>query len=223
MTTTLTLPEGLCTFSRGALVFTRVPTQEEWEQIGRYVHAARGSSLRWMADWRMEGRRQFGDEIVEEVQKHLQMEFKDLKAMEALEALEVRSDALSDEHHIALAKSLPSDGLEAARKEWANNAVHWFKVAEEEKLTPRELQKSIKAGQIVRDTPAAKTGTGSAGLLTLESIHMDFLRWKSRAEDDGFPLEWDERQLQRVLDLLAPMREAAQLSTQQLAQKNLQP
>lgn len=223
MTTTLTLPEGLCTFSRGALVFTRVPTQDEWEQIGRYVHAARGSSLRWMADWRSEGRRQFGDEIVEQVQKHLQMEFKDLKAMEALEALEVRSDALSDEHHIALAKSLPSDGLAAAREEWANNAVHWFKVAEEEKLTPRELQKSIRAGQIVRDTPAAKTGTGSAGLLTLESIHMDFLRWKSRAEDDGFPLEWDERQLQRVLDLLAPMREAAQLSTQQLAQKNLQP
>lgn len=223
MTTTLTLPEGLCTFSRGALVFTRVPTQEEWEQIGRYVHAARGSSLRWMADWRSEGRRQFGDDVVEEFSKHLQLEFKDLAASEALEALESRSESLSDDHHIALTKALPADGLSKARSEWQEAAQRWLRIAEAEGLSPRELQKSIRAGQIVRDTPAAKTGTGSAGLLTLESIHMDFLRWKSRAEDDGFPLEWDERQLQRVLALLAPMREAAQLSTQQLAQKNLQP
>ena len=85
--TELTLPEGLCTFSRGALVFTRTPTQDEWEQIGRYVHAARGSSLRWMADWRMEGRRHFGDEVVAEAERQLEFEFKDLRAAEALEKL----------------------------------------------------------------------------------------------------------------------------------------
>jgi hypothetical protein len=219
-TTTLTLPEGLCTFSRGALVFTRTPTQEEWEQIGRYVHAARGSSLRWMADWRMEGRRNFGDSVVEEFSKHLQLEFKDLAASEALEALESRSEFLSDDHHIALTKALPADGLSKARSEWQEAAQHWLRVAEEEGLSPRELQKSIKAGEIVRDSADKKpTGSGSTGILTLEAIHMDFLRWRSRSEDDGFPAEWNSHQLAKVKDLLAPMAEAFRAASTTLLQK----
>ena len=204
--TELTLPEGLCTFSRGALVFTRTPTQDEWEQIGRYVHAARGSSLRWMADWRMEGRRQFGDEIVDETSRSLQLEFKDLRAAEALEALEMRSEALSDEHHITLAKHLPDDGLSKAREEWQEAAQRWLKIAEEEGLSPKELQKSIKAGEIVRESAGnAPSGSAGSGVLTLEAIHMDFLRWRSRVADDGFPEEWKDFQLMKVVDLLRPM------------------
>jgi hypothetical protein len=213
MTTTLTLPEGLCTFSRGALVFTRVPTQEEWEQIGRYVHAARGSSLRWMADWRMEGRRQFGDDVVEEFSKHLQLEFKDLAASEALEALESRSESLSDDHHIALTKALPADGLSKARSEWQEAAQRWLRIAEEEGLSPRELQKSIKAGEIVRDEkeekPRLNANDRSVGLVTIEGVHMQFNLWlKKVTDDDGFPTEWDSRRLKMVRDLLAPIANA---------------
>ena len=208
----LTLPEGLCTFSRGALVFTRTPSQEEWEQIGRYVHAARGSSLRWMADWLMEGRRQFGDEVVNETSRSLQLEFKDLRAAEALESLEMRSDDLSDDHHLALAKNL--DGLSKAREEWQEAAQRWLKIAEEEGLSPKELQKSIKAGEIVRETSgSAPTGSAGSGVLTLEAIHMDFRRWLSRVSDDGFPEEWQEHQLAKVVDLLRPMAMAFERAT----------
>jgi hypothetical protein len=219
-TNTLTLPEGLCTFSRGALVFTRPPSQEEWEQIGRYVHAARGSSLRWMADWRMEGRRQFGDEIVESAEKALQLEFKDLRAAEALEALEgARSEMLSDEHHLALSKSI--DGLGKAREEWREQAQKWLRIAEEEGLSPLELKKSIKAGEIVRDE-ASKPGAasaGSTGVLTLESISMDFLRWLRRSEEDGFPTNWTPNQLARVKGLLNDMAAAHRAASVELMQK----
>ncbi len=217
-TTTLTLPEGVCTFSRGALVFNRPPTEHEWEQIGRYVHAARGSSLRWMADWRREGRTQFGDLVVEQFSKHLQLEFKDLAAAEALEALENRSEALSDEHHIALSKTLPADGLTKARAEWQESAQKWLRIAEEEQLSPKELKESIKAGKIVREPAKNASGTGSTGILTLEAIHMDFLRWQSRAMDDGFPDRWDSAQLLRVRQLLQPMAtlwRTAQMAEQQ--------
>jgi hypothetical protein len=217
-TNTLTLPEGLCTFSRGALVFTRTPIQEEWEQIGRYVHAARGSSLRWMADWRMEGRRQFGDEIVESAEKALQLEFKDLRAAEALEALEgARSEMLSDEHHLALSKSL--DGLGKAREEWQEQAQKWLRIAEEEGLSPSEIKKSIKAGEIVREETKPAAGSTGTGVLTLESIHMDFLRWRSRATDDGFPESWTGQQHARVKDLLSPMAEAYRSASTSLLQK----
>lgn len=219
-TTELTLPQGLCTFSRGALVFVRPPSQEEWEQIGRYVHAARGSSLRWMADWRVEGRRQFGDDIVAEAEKSLQLEFKDLKAAEALEHLETRSEALSDDHHIALSKHLPApqDGLEKARAEWNQKAQEWLQIAEKENLTPRELQKSIKAGTIVRDE-APKPAPAGSGVLTLENIHMDFLRWQSRSQADGFPGLWTGESLARVKSLLAPMAEAYSVASVTLLEK----
>lgn len=207
----LTLPEGLCTFSRGALVFNRPPTEHEWEQIGRYVHAARGSSLRWMADWRMEGRRNFGDLTVEQFSRHLQLEFKDLAASEALEALEMRSETLSDEHHIALSKTLPDDGLSKARAEWQEAAQKWLRIAEDEKLTAKELKMSIKAGEVVRDTPQQESlrlncNDRSVGLVTIEGVHMQFNLWLRKVtEDDGFPGEWDARRLGMVRDLLAPI------------------
>lgn len=201
----LTLPEGLCTFSRGALVFTRTPSQEEWEQIGRYVHAARGSSLRWMADWRMEGRRHFGDEVVAEAERQLEFEFKDLRAAEALEKLDgVHPSAPSDAHAFVAAKLCEN----------STDAQEWLEKAREENLSPVELQKSIKAGEIVRETSgSAPTGSAGSGVLTLEAIHMDFRRWLSRVADDGFPEEWQEHQLVKVVDLLRPMAMAFERAT----------
>jgi len=201
----LTLPEGLCTFSRGALVFTRTPTQAEWEQIGRYVHAARGSSLRWMADWRMEGRRHFGDEVVAEAERQLEFEFKDLRAAEALEKLDgVHPSAPSDAHAFVAAKLCEN----------STDAQEWLEKAREENLSPVELQKSIKAGEIVRETSgSAPTGSAGSGVLTLEAIHMDFRRWLSRVSDDGFPEEWQDHQLAKVVDLLRPMAMAFERAT----------
>jgi len=200
----LTLPEGLCTFSRGALVFTRQPSQDEWEQIGRYVHAARGSSLRWMADWRMEGRRHFGDAIVADAEKQLEFEFKDLKAAEALEKLDGGHTSAPSDAHAFVAAKLCSDSYEA---------TDWLEKAREEKLTPLELQKSIKAGQVVRETapeekPRLNANDRSVGLVTIEGVHMQFNLWLRKVtEDDGFPGQWDVRRLGMVRDLLAPMAE----------------
>lgn len=207
----LTLPEGLCTFSRGALVFTRTPSQDEWEQIGRYVHAARGSSLRWMADWRMEGRRQFGDEVVSSAERQLEFEFKDLRAAEALEKLDgVHPSAPSDAHAFVAAKLCEN----------STDAQEWLEKAREENLSPLELQKSIKAGEIVRETSgSAPTGSVGSGVLTLEAIHMDFLRWNSRVSDDGFPENWDPHQLRKVKDLTAVMADIHRRASTSLLQK----
>jgi hypothetical protein len=46
----------------------------------------------------------------------------------------------------------------------------------------------------------------SVGLVTIESIHMDFLLWHRKVrEDAGFPAQWDSRRLAMVKELLAPM------------------
>ena len=206
--TTLTLPEGLCTFSRGGLAFTRAPSEQEWEQIGRYVHAARGSSLRWMADWRMEGRRQFGDEFVESAEKQLEFEFRDLRAAEVLEKLDGAHPSAPSDAHAFVAAKLCKD---------SDDAQEWLEKARTENLSPVELQKSIRAGEIVRDEPTKSTGSASTGILTLQNIHMDFLRWKSRADEDGFPDNWTPQQLEKIRDLLIPMHRAWSLAVHKIS------
>jgi hypothetical protein len=207
----LTLPEGLCSPHKGSLKFHRTPTEAEWEQVGRFVYAARSAACRWRADWARLGRREFGDLTVQQFTDRLQMEFPSMKAAEALEAFEIRSDVLSDEHHCAVVKALP-DGLDKAREEWQQKAQEWLLIAEKEELSPRELQKSIKAGKVVREDqeekPRLNANDRSVGLVTIEGVHMQFNLWlKKVREDDGFPAEWDARRLRMVRDLLAPMAE----------------
>ena len=57
------------------------------------------------------------------------------------------------------------------------------------------------------------------GVLTLESIYMDFLRWRSRSVDDGFPGDWQPHQLAKVKDLLEPMAVAFRSASSELLQK----
>lgn len=195
MSNELTLPEGLCTFSRGSLTFTRTPTYEEWQQIGRYLTAARRSSLRWIASWRSTGRRNFGDAAVEETEAQLQLEFNDVKALESLERLESGVvDAPSDEHAYVAARLCDTD----------DEASEWLRTATEENLTAHELQKSIKAGEVVRDEEK-KPGGGSTGVLTLDAIALDFQRWLSRVERDKPFDQWHEKQLNMVKWQLKPL------------------
>jgi hypothetical protein len=58
----------------------------------------------------------------------------------------------------------------------------------------------------------AHFGSESSGHLTLEAIHMDFLRWKSRIEVGGFPSMWNEEQHKNALELLRPMAEVINTS-----------
>lgn len=208
----LSLPSGVAVFSKGGLEFTRQPSQEEWMQIGRYVTAARAAGLRWIADWRREGRRQFGDEAVTAAEQSLQLEFKDLRAAEALEALECRSESLTDEHHVAIARALPvHDGLEKAREQWQKTAQEWLELAERESLSPRELQASIRAGKIVRatDAPQVNAGDKSSGMVTIEGVSAQFDLWLKKVEPTGFPDKWDAARLAKVKSLLWQIYETA--------------
>jgi hypothetical protein len=198
----LSLPPDVAVFSRGALEFLRPPTQDEWSQIGRYVVASRTCSLRWIADWRRCGRREFGDEIVEQAERQLEIEFKDLKAAESLESLEGRGASAQSDEHAFVASRLCDD---------ASAAEDWLKKSSENNLTALELQRSIKAGKIVRDeeSPRVNADDKSTGIVTIEGIRAQFDLWLKKVEQFGFPDEWDARRLNKVRELLNPMRETA--------------
>lgn len=196
----LSLPSGLVCFSRSGLVFNRRPTFEEWFQLGRYLSAARRHSIRWMADWRLSGRREFGDERVAEAESQLELDFKDLKAAAALEALECRVPSLTDEHHFVVSKAkLASD----------EDRQQWLERAEREDLSPSELRESIKAGEVVRAAPKDGSFLNAdatvAGVVTIEGTTQKFLLWEREVRAKGFPEKWDTTRLAKVLNLLNPV------------------
>ena len=73
------------------------------------------------------------------------------------------------------------------------------------------------AGEMVSEDGVASAG--STGVLTLESISMDFLRWLRRSEEDGFPTNWTPNQLARVKGLLNDMAAAHRAASVELMQK----
>jgi len=200
----LTLPADVAVFSRGSLEFLRPPTREEWDQVGRYVVASRTCSLRWLADWRRTGRRAFGDEAVLEAERQLELEFKDLRAAEALERLEsgAAARAASDEHAFVVARLCKS----------TEDADRWLETAEREDLSAVELQRSIKAGSVVKDDaekPSVNASDKSVGIVTIEGIRAQFDLWLRKVRGDGFPNGWDDRRRRMVLELLRPMVEVS--------------
>ena len=194
----LSLPDGVAVFSRGALEFTRTPTSEEWLQIGRYVSASRSCSIRWLSDWRRTGRRNFGDEAVQQAEFQLEMEFKDLKAATAIEALEgSTASAASDEHAFVVAKYCGD----------SEQAEKWLKISDENDLSAKELKESILFGSVVRlsEKKTLNANDNSTGLVTIEGIAAQFALWRKKVEEDGFPTQWDSRRLEMIRDLLAPI------------------
>ena len=107
----LNLPAGLVIFGKESLKFVRQPTWEEWQQLMEYLCYCRKTSLRWIADARHEGRRNFGDEAVAQFEEQLELDLRDLKAAKALEAMGVRKAGLSDEYHSLVARRVGQIGV----------------------------------------------------------------------------------------------------------------
>jgi hypothetical protein len=192
----LNVPSDLCEFRRGKLIFLRTPVREEWEQVGRFLSACRQTSIVWLADWRRQGRAAFDETVVEEVERSLQLEFRELKSMEAIEQLEARSAVLNDEHHFVIARELKGD---------SGKAEEWLRLAETETLSPQELKESIRAGRVVKASlePSANPKDKSAGLVTIEGISVWYGIWRRKViEAYGDFEKWDQERLQKVLPLI---------------------
>ena len=120
----------------------------------------------------------------------------DDRAATALEKLEFRNNDLTDAHLLVLAK----------RTTTSDQFDKWSNAATEHKLSPRELDRSIKAGKIVAESEdSINANDKSTGIVTIEGVSTMFDMWLRKAEEFGFPEKWDKERLQRVSALLANM------------------
>jgi len=187
------LPQDVVRFDRSGLQFLRPPSWEEWGQIMLFLGATRVASLRWMADARLRGRREFGDEAVIGFEEQMDLDSPDLKAAMALEALECRSDSLTDQHLFVLASRVHSD----------EDRQSWMDIARKEGLSPRELQASIAAHRVIRSGEAEKR---AGGMATIEGVRGLFDLWAHQVPEATWK-GWDEGRRKALLEEILPIIE----------------
>jgi uncharacterized protein CbrC (UPF0167 family) len=191
----LNVPENLVVFGNASLKFLRRPTWEEWQQVMEYLAHCRKTSLQWIADAQHEGRNDFGNEAVVLFKEQLELDLRDLRAVVALEGMDIRKASLDDCHHSLVAKRIkdPEQQLE------------WLETARREKLSIRELAPSISCGRIVR---ADEQDSRKAGITTVEGVRGMFDIWAARLKDacKDWPAEKQKRlveEIQRIGEMLA--------------------
>lgn len=187
-TLSLTTPDG-ARFTKTGLILAVGLEWERWLSLGRDLGQMRRSLNYWQAQHLGYGRKEYGPERVEEAMVQLGFEFEDVKAAETLLKLEVAPrEELGVEHHFVLARAeLPAEEEE-----------RWLDVAVKEKLSARDLQKSIRAGCVVRSEGAEERR--QAGVPTPNAVRHQFDLWLK--EVDEVSKEWPVEVIEKVLEQL---------------------
>ncbi len=186
----LRLAEGIRHTSRDVILPPGL-TEEQWLDYGRFCRTARQSVVFWETRWLSYGRQNFGDETVAAAAKQLSFEFSELKAMEALNKLEVRDSDFTPEHHFVLARaSLPAPDQQA-----------WLETSKREKLTSAELQLSIRKGLVTRIQ--RQDSDPRAGVSTFEGLRGQWNMLERAARPTMG--DWSPADVGFVLELLAPI------------------
>jgi hypothetical protein len=187
-----TVPAGMKA-TKTALVLPSGMKPEEWAACGEYLQAAQKSLGVWKADWLSYGRANFETEFVEKTL--VQMTF-DLKERERLNLLgEVqpahRHEALTSEHYLIAAKRLDND----------KERETWLFTAQSEGLTPRELQASIRAHEVIRIEMEKR----QVSLPSPYAARAEYRAWRKELGE-----AWQEWNRQDFLDVAETMKEMAE-------------
>ena len=190
-----TIPQGMRA-TKTALILPEGMKPEEWAACGDYLQAAEKSLGVWKADWLRYGHANYEAEFVEKTL--VQMEF-DLKERERLELLgqvepEHRHQELTPEHFLVVAK----------RVEDPKERETWLSTAQIEGLTPRELQASIRANEVIHIEMEKR----QVSLPSPYAARAEYRAWRKELGD-----AWLDWTAQDCLDVAETLQEQAEFYT----------
>lgn len=181
----------------------RLLSVDEWREMlksTRRVHSIYHSVL---SDLTHYGRQKFGDAIVNDTLEQLEFDLADALKAEtiALVGYEQRAKyALSSEHAYVLGKLLRDD--EPAREKWASDCL-------QHSLSAFELQKSIEAGEVVREDEIRDRSGRTDGVPTVQGVRFQFERWMRQFSEPDDVLKLPVPERRKVLEVLQPLIELA--------------
>jgi hypothetical protein len=190
-------PEGVA-FTPTSLLLPPDLLPEQWAELGDHIAAAGKAWGVWMGDWMKHGRANYDETFVALTVGQMDLplhgvERFELQAGVAPENRPVDFDGqLTPEHLLVVSKRCPDE----------EDRKRWLETAAEMKLSPRELQASIRAGAAMRiDTEKRRLSFPSPG-----AVRRAFDDWW-QGLGDSWQKTWTLEDCEAVLAELQPIKE----------------
>jgi hypothetical protein len=185
----LTIPDGIRHLATG-VIYPPGLSLEQLIDHRKFCARAHASSLHWLTDNSREILKNYGDEALQKAADLVSLENDQARAEQALLKLEVAPlDCLPPCYYVVLGNS----GLDAAKQgEWVETTLR-------ERLTPHELKRSIKEGEVWRE------GQNHVGVPTPHAVRQQFDFWR-RAIGETWR-EWPPEVRAIAISELAPIAE----------------
>ena len=185
--TKYTVPQGVVA-TKTALILPEKMEGEDWARLGQYLRAATDSLELWQADWLKYGKQNYTAEFVSSVVGQLEFPMHGIERLELLgEVLPQHRPAEVTKEHILVAGKRCTDDKE--REVWLNTAAI-------EGLSPRELQASIRAHEVIRIDMDKRT----VSMPSTYAVQREFRAWRKEIGDAW--KKWDDQDRQDVAETL---------------------
>ena len=208
MNTSLLAPDapGIHLTAHG-LQITRTLDWNEWRELLSQARRIKKTYLSVLSDITDYGRRNFGDDPVNEALEQLEFEMSDATKAHviALVGLDQRAKYdLTSEHAYVLGHLLESP----------EERTKWAALCQKHTLTAFELKKSIEKGSVIRESEIRDASGHGDGIPSVQAIRFQFEKWQRQFPDRSHILKLPKPERRKILDLLTPIVElAASLET----------
>jgi hypothetical protein len=181
--TQYTVPQGVIA-TKTSLILPQGMSGEEWANFGQWLKTAQESLTVWNVDWLRYGRTNYEEGFVSATLE--QMEF-DLKFKENLQLIadvapEYRHENLTQEHYLVASKRCTDE----------QDRQVWLTTASIEGLSPRELQASIRAHEVIRIDMDKRT----VSMPSPYAVRSEYNAWRKELGD-----AWEHWTAQDCLDV----------------------
>jgi hypothetical protein len=135
------VPQGVIA-TKTSLILPEGMSSEEWVQLGHFLRSSEDSLGIWQADWRKHGYDNYEHGFVDGVVGQMDFQLHGVEKLELIGQIlpEHRHENLTQEHYLVASK----------RCDGEKDRQVWLTTASIEGLSPRELQASIRAHEVIR-------------------------------------------------------------------------
>ena len=179
--------------TKTALILPQGMTPDDWVQLGYFLRSSEDSLGIWQADWRKHGYENYERSFVDGVVGQLEFHLHGVEKLELYGQIlpEHRHETLSNEHYLIAAKRL-TDPKERET---------WLFTAQSEGLSPRELQASIRAHEVIRIEMEKR----QVSLPSPYAARAEYRAWRKELGE-----AWQQWTKQDFLDVAETMKEMAE-------------
>lgn len=189
--------QGLELTEHGLLI-KRLLSLEEWKELMGQVGRVKKLYHCVLSDVTAYGRRNFGDDVVNETLEQLEFDLSDALRAETIALvnhdLRTKYDLNSEQAYV-----LGHDISDPDERE------RWAALCQQHDLTAFELKKSIANGRVTRADEITEQSGHTGGIPSVQSVRFHFERWQRQMKDPEQILKLPVPERRKILEVISPI------------------